>query len=262
MSKRQLIPVPLKDLEMEPAPSKTARIKSALRQISGHDILTSKRKDSSDRRTPNIHNVETVSRTPTMMQSALQPSRSKDTSFVRPTASSNHRSIRDVLSVKTTPRDPPKTKTWPRTKIKIPPTPSASVEMLSARPPDTSDQSTKNVVAVERKPSESTKAEGTLPLERKVVPAAVTKRPPQPRTPSVHKARRSRAAAPRRHLSVLREAEEANGAGAAVGTQGATRLCIGLQPSDEDTWRRFAINAESVSALMIEELDGPLADAA
>ncbi|MCJ1417819.1 hypothetical protein MMC32_004164 [Xylographa parallela] len=259
MSKRQPVSVPLKESETKPVPSKTARIKSALRQISGHDNLTSKRNDSSDRKTPNIHNVETVSHAPTKMQPALQPSRSKDTSSTRPTASSNHRSIRDVFSVKTTPRDPPITKTWERTKIKITPTPSASMEILSARPPDTSDQSTKKVLAVERKPPEPTKAKGTLPLERKVVPAAVTKGPPRAKTPSAHKARRSRAATSRRHLSVL---EEANEAGALVVAQGATRLCIGLQPSDEDTWRRFAITAESLSALVIEELDMVLPGAA
>ena len=262
MSKRPLISVPSKDPEMKPVPSKTARIKSALRQIGGHDKLTSKRMDSSDHKIPKIHSVETVSRAPTKMQSAIKPLRSKDASSATPTVSSNHRSLRDVFSVKTTPRDPPITKTWERTKIKITPTPSASMEILSARPPDTIDQSTKNALAVERKAPESTKAKGIIPLDRKVVPPAVAKGPPRPKTPSAHKARRSRAAASRRHLSVLHEAEEANEAGALVVAQGATRLCIGLQPSDEDTWRRFAITADSLSALVIEELDMVLAGAA
>ena len=87
--------------------------------------------------------------------------------------------------------------------------------------------------------------------------------------------KKSRARA-RRCLSVIPEVEEPIEAGVSVEHVPSTkdkvlvekkekgpslRLSIGNQPSDEETWGKYAITAESLSALMIEELDMALESA-
>ncbi|MCJ1320642.1 hypothetical protein MMC15_005982 [Xylographa vitiligo] len=265
---------------METVPSRTARIKSALRQLSGHDKPTSKRKDSSDRSIGNVLNVKTVSRQPTKIQSILHPSRSKETNDATRTNSSN-RSIGNISSIKATPRDSTKPKTTstppssgvhtlgdrrntPRERTKrrkAAPDPSGNVEMPSVRPADTSSQNTRNSLSVDSIPSESTRTKGTQPPERKVVPAAVCKGPSRPRISrdtNVYKANHSY----RRRLPVHHEAEEPNEAGVHVVSQGALRRRVGLEPSDEETWRRYAITAESFDALMHEDVDRAMEGAA
>ncbi|MCJ1390134.1 hypothetical protein MMC18_002992 [Xylographa bjoerkii] len=91
---------PGKVQKMETVPSKTARMKSALRQFSNHDVLRSRRTDDSDRSTENLLNVQSIPRKPIKTKSALHRSSSVDSLGARQTDDSK-RSTRNILSVKT-----------------------------------------------------------------------------------------------------------------------------------------------------------------
>ncbi|MCJ1292738.1 hypothetical protein MMC34_004291 [Xylographa carneopallida] len=255
---------------METLPSTGAQLKSISRQISGHDEPKSKRKSSGVPSVRSISNVEAVSRQPTKIQSISHPSYSNHTSGASRADSSN-RSVRSVPSIKNVPRQSTTAKTpltpsgslsifgdrrttpWERAERTITPCPSGSKDMLSTGPPDTSHQSTTNLAGVASKPPESTKAKGALNPARKTAPAAISKVPQVCKGRTIYKAKQSR----RRHLPVLREAEEPKEAGGAlVRPRGAVRVHAGLQPSDEDTWKWFAITAESLDALVDEDVDG------
>jgi len=79
------------------------------------------------------------------------------------------------------------------------------------------------------------------PLPKAKVPNSITARK-----------KKKAGAEARRCLPALDEAEEPYEAGVSAVPPGGSRMRDGVQPSDEDTWRRFAITAESLAALMDE----------
>ncbi|MCJ1286327.1 hypothetical protein MMC26_005672 [Xylographa opegraphella] len=206
---------------METARSKTARIKSALRQLSGHEIPTPKQKDSSSRSNRNALNVKTRSRESIQMHSVSHHPHSKNIPVASRTGTSN-RSIRNTSSIKPALHEAIETKTalappgsikplyGRQTKTATSSRPFGNGNTNSVGVSNTSTRSTANVEGVESIPPRSTKAKGTLLPGQEVVPAAVSKGSRASGGRSIHKAKQSHR---RCRLSVLPEVEEPNEAG-------------------------------------------------
>ncbi|MCJ1399088.1 hypothetical protein MMC11_002290 [Xylographa trunciseda] len=138
---------------MENVPSKTARVKSALRHFSSHTVLSSIRTDSNKRSTKNVLSVEPIIRESTKTKSKLHYSNSADMLSSNQTDSSD-RSTKNVSSVEPIIRERTKTKSKSRD--------LSSADMLDARRVNDSNRSTKNILTVETIPNDLTKMNSRL----------------------------------------------------------------------------------------------------